>query len=44
MTDRQSPLLGQHLTLGYDNKIVARDLSVAIPGGSDRDYWPQCLW
>lgn len=33
MTDRQSPLLGQHLTLGYDNKIVARDLSVAIPQG-----------
>ncbi len=33
MTDRQSPLLGHHLTLGYDKKIIARDLSVAIPQG-----------
>ncbi len=33
MTDRQSPLLGKNLTLGYDKKIIARDLSVAIPEG-----------
>ena len=33
MTDRQSPLQGNHLTLGYDKKIIARDLSVSIPQG-----------
>ncbi|WP_294911557.1 ATP-binding cassette domain-containing protein [Tatumella sp. UBA2305] len=33
MTDRQSPLQGNHLTLGYDKKIISRDLSVSIPQG-----------
>ncbi len=33
MTDSITRLRGEHLTLGYGKKIVARDLSVAIPDG-----------
>ena len=33
MTDTTTRLRGEHLTLGYGNKIVARDLTVAIPDG-----------
>jgi iron complex transport system ATP-binding protein len=30
---QSAPLRAEHLTLGYDKKIVASDLSVAIPHG-----------
>lgn len=33
MNTLTSPLAGEHLTLGYDKKIIIRDLSVAIPAG-----------
>ena len=33
MTDSTTRLRGENLTLGYGKKIVARDLSVAIPDG-----------
>lgn len=33
MTDFASRLRGENLTLGYGKKIIARDLSVAIPDG-----------
>ena len=33
MTDLTTRLRGENLTLGYGNKIIARDLSVAIPDG-----------
>ncbi|WP_320736113.1 iron-enterobactin ABC transporter ATP-binding protein [Enterobacter roggenkampii] len=33
MTDTTTRLRGEHLTLGYGKKIVARDLSVTIPTG-----------
>ncbi|MBF7958191.1 ATP-binding cassette domain-containing protein [Rahnella victoriana] len=32
-TEHASPLYAEDLTLGYDKKIVARDLSVSIPQG-----------
>ena len=32
-TEHASPLYAEDLTLGYDKKIVARDLSVSIPRG-----------
>ncbi len=33
MTDSTPRLRGENLTLGYGKKIIARDLSVAIPDG-----------
>ena len=33
MTDTTSRLRGENLTLGYGKKIIARDLTVAIPDG-----------
>lgn len=33
MTDRLSPLAAEHLTLGYDQKMIINDLSIAIPAG-----------
>ena len=33
MTDTTTRLRGENLTLGYGKKIIARDLSVAIPDG-----------
>ncbi|MCG0458177.1 iron-enterobactin ABC transporter ATP-binding protein [Enterobacter cloacae complex sp. ECC445] len=33
MTDTTTRLRGENLTLGYDKKIIARDLSVTIPDG-----------
>ena len=33
MTDSTTRLRGENLTLGYGKKIIARDLSVAIPDG-----------
>jgi len=33
MTDSLSPLATEHLTLGYDQKIIIDDLSVQIPAG-----------
>ncbi|MFO6300621.1 ATP-binding cassette domain-containing protein [Rahnella selenatireducens] len=32
-TEHFSPLYAQNLTLGYDKKVIARDLSVSIPEG-----------
>lgn len=33
MTDSLSPLAAEHLTLGYDQKMIINDLSVQIPAG-----------
>lgn len=33
MTNSTTRLRGEHLTLGYGKKIIARDLTVAIPDG-----------
>lgn len=33
MTDTTTRLRGENLTLGYGKKIIARDLTVAIPDG-----------
>jgi ABC-type cobalamin/Fe3+-siderophores transport system ATPase subunit len=32
-TAQFSPLRAENLTLGYEKKVVARDLSVAVPEG-----------